>query len=129
MSSGALKAAAQAKFARLELEGAELFCFSRLIAEACKCIEWERIAVEVILQIEDAGEAGAGEFVFSPGAVGVLLLDEPGGGFVDCGVVGFARGEQADQAPGSLRSRAVALTFGCRLVVAAERFAEAAVDF
>src|SRR6267142_2035661 len=81
----------------------------------------------MILQIKNSRETGAGEIRLAPGAVFALLVDEIGNGFGDRGVVDVGAGEKADEAPRGLRSGARALAFGERLVIAAQRLAEAAV--
>src|SRR5882672_3635839 len=126
-SACGLKPAAQPEFAGLELEGSVVFGATRLIGIARECVDRKRIAVEVILQIEDAGKTGASEIRLAPGAVFTLLVDEIGNGFRDSGVVNACAREKANETPSGLRSGARALAFRERLVIAAQGFAEAAV--
>src|SRR5882672_792306 len=126
-SACGLKPAAQPEFAGLELESGVVFGATRLIGIARDRVDRKRIAVEVILQIEDAGKTGASEIRLAPGAVFPLLVDEIGNGFRDSGVVDVSAGEKADETPSGLRSGARALAFCKRLVIAAQRLAEAAV--
>src|ERR1700680_201053 len=88
-----LKTAAQAEFAGLEGERGVLLRFLRLVAEACQRIERKRIPIQVIFQVEDAGKSCAGKFVLTPRAIGVLLLDEIGGGLVDCRIGSVCAGQ------------------------------------
>src|SRR6266478_548013 len=126
-SACGLKPAAQPEFAGLELESGVVFRTTRLIGIAREGVDRERIAIEMILQIEDAGKTGAGEIRLAPGAVVPLLVDEIGNGFGDRGVVDVSAGEKADETPSGLRSGARALAFRERLVIAAQGFAETAV--
>ncbi len=62
-------------------------------------------AVEVVFEVEDAGEAGAGVPEFFPVAVGGLVVDEPLDGFADGGVGGgfvSHHGHEGHGAPGGL---------------------------
>src|SRR5882724_11835368 len=118
-SACGLKPAAQPEFAGLELEGGVVLGATRLIRIASESVDREGIPVEVILQIEDAREAGAGEIRLAPGAVLPLLVDEIGNGFGDTGIVEVTACEQTDEAPCGLRSGARALAFCERLVIAA----------
>src|ERR1700676_2361326 len=58
-----LKTAAQAEFAGLEGERGVLLRFLRLVAEACQRIKRERISIQMIFQVKDAGESRSGEFI------------------------------------------------------------------
>ena len=83
----------------------------------------------MIFQIEDAREARAGKFVFTPGTIGVLLIDEVGDRFVNRRIAGVSAREQSDQAPSGLRRGAWPFALGLWLGVAAQRFAETAIGF
>src|ERR1700728_78745 len=50
---------------------------------ARESVQRERVAINVILQIKDAGKSRAGEFRFVPGSVFVLIRHQPGDGTLD----------------------------------------------
>ena len=89
-------------------------------------------AVEVVVEVEDFGEAGAGVGVFFPVAVGELVVDEPSDGFGDVGVgggEGAGGGHEGHGAPGGLGGGAGAAAFEVGVFVGVAGFAEGAVGF
>src|SRR5260370_6467056 len=63
------KAAAHPEFIRQKFHRAKLSRSLQLVAKARQRVQWERIPVQVVFQVENARKAGAGEFVFTPRAV------------------------------------------------------------
>src|ERR1700722_15272771 len=57
------------------------------VVVARKGVQRKRVAIDVILQIKDAGKSRAGKFVFVPGSVFVLIRHQPGNGALDTSVV------------------------------------------
>lgn len=64
--------------------------------------EGEGVSVVVVAEVEDTGEAGAGEFGFVPGAVSGLGRSQVVNAFGDGWVGVHAGGHQAHEGPGSL---------------------------
>jgi len=64
--------------------------------------EGERVSIVVVAEVEDAGEAGAGEFGFVPGAVSGLCGSQVFNAFSDGWVGVHAGGHQAHEGPRSL---------------------------
>src|SRR5260221_3729341 len=127
----ALETAAQAELFRAEFDGAEFFRRARLVdrfavthsvVKARQRINRERVAVEVVFQIKNAGKTSAGEVVFFPRAVFILLLHQifrsPG----NRRIARIGGCQQTDQAPCDLRSRAVALPLRRLHMITAQRF-------
>ena len=56
----------------------------------------------MILEIEDAGEAGAGEFELVPSAIGTLGVEQVTQATVDGRMPSEAGGDEAEYRPGSL---------------------------
>lgn len=56
-------------------------------------------SVEVVAEVEDAWEAGAGEPFFVPATVGALSFVEPVDGADDIGVFGTVDGHECHGAP------------------------------
>ena len=83
--------------------------------------------IEVVLQIEDFREAGAGPRSFMPRAIGPLSADEIFNSSPCFVRASFACRDQAEQRPRSLRGGRLALSAKSRFVVAANRFTPAAV--
>src|SRR5580704_12027645 len=65
-------------------------------------VQRKRVAINVILQIKDAGKSRAGEFRFVPGSVIVLIRHQPRNGTLDAGIVRSAHCEQSNDRPGRL---------------------------
>src|SRR5216683_3739036 len=107
----ALKTAARTELFRAEFDGAEFLRLARLVVEASQRINRERVAVEVVLQIENAGKTSSGEVVFFPRAVIVLLLHQIFRGFGNGWIAGISGSKQPDESPRGLRRRTVALAF------------------
>src|SRR5437016_5993698 len=59
--------------------------------------------IHVVLEIEDAGEAGAGEGLLDPGAVVLLGSDQELDAGANLRTVGRAGRDQAEERPGGLR--------------------------
>src|SRR5215813_10980916 len=103
----ALETAAQPEFGRLKFQRTKLVEILGLIAESRQRIQRERIPVEVVLQIENAREARAGEIRFAPGAIAVLLRHQGRNRLLNRGIVRLRSCQQSDQSPSGLRGRAI----------------------
>ena len=68
----------------------------------------EIILVQVIVQIENLGETGAGGQFFVPASVGALRFQQVFDAVLHAQAVGVAAGDQAQNGPGGLRRRAAA---------------------
>src|SRR5438477_3028110 len=68
---------------------------------------WERMPVQMILQIKHARESGSGGEIFVPAAVTALRLNQILGAFVYATAGGIATRDQPQNRPGRLRRRAV----------------------
>src|SRR5262245_55542239 len=58
--------------------------------------------VQVILQVKDLREPGAGKWLLVPGAVGALGADQPVHAGADTAALLFTGGQQSQQSPGRL---------------------------
>src|ERR1700747_2459647 len=87
------------------------------IVETCERIERKRISVEVIFQVEDAGETGACKFSFVPRSVFILTFSDPASRALGSRIIWTDRCEQADQRPRCLRSGTLAFSFKRWIVV------------
>src|SRR5437763_16369337 len=79
----------------------------------------EVLAVEVVHQIEDAGEAGAGVPGLVPGSGFLLRLENVGNAFGDRFAARVLGGEQSHDGPRGLRRRARADALGVGIAVGA----------
>src|SRR5215813_12204369 len=73
----------------------------RAAEDAAEGHDREDLPVEVVVQVEVAGEARPGEVRLVPAAVVALGLDEEANGALD-GLAGFAGGVQREQRPRGL---------------------------
>ena len=85
------------------------------------------VAIHVVAQVEDFGEAGAGGLGLGPGAVGVLGVEEVADAGLEGGAEGVATGDQAHDGPGGLGGGGGAFAFVGGVVVGGTGFAPAAV--
>ena len=85
------------------------------------------MTVEVVSQVEDAGEAGAGELRFVPSAVRTLSIDQELQAALEGGVLSESGGAESEQRPGGLRRRRRALAPQRRVVVRVGRLAPTSV--
>ena len=90
---------------------------------SCQRGQREIEAVQVIIEVEDLGESGAGVEVFVPVAVGALVsVSQMQGALRRPGSSGPHGGHERHRAPGGLRGGASPLSFERRVVVALGRF-------
>src|SRR5690349_18901769 len=82
--------------------------------------------VQMILQIKDARESGAGGQILIPAAFAALVFDQILDALVEAAAGGVASRDQAQDRPGSLRGRAV-IRCESIVVVAGAALAPAAV--
>src|SRR6185369_10422878 len=75
------------------------------------------IPVHIVLQVEDFWKAGAGDFVFGPGAIRVLGAGKVIDAAADAGTIGIVEGAEAHDRPRCLGGGAVTLAFKNRIVV------------
>src|SRR5580704_1421864 len=92
-----------------------------------QCIKRERVSIQMIFKIKDTGEPCAGEFGLIPGAVRILLLEEPRDSSFNRRIVWTCRRQEADQAPRRLRGSALPFSLERGIVVGKDRLAESAV--
>ena len=121
------ESAAQPEFGWLKLQCAELAASRGLIPESRSSVQGERIAIEVIFQVEHTRKSGAGKIGFAPGAVCDPAAPPDTKRLVDRGIVGIGASQQYRSSPRRSAKRAAALAFGLRHVIGHQRFAEAAV--
>src|SRR5437879_138537 len=79
--------AAQAKLTGLESHGSIIFHSVGLIVVARQGVHRERIAVQVVLQVENRRETGAREIVLAPRTIVILLKDKVRNRFGDGRIV------------------------------------------
>src|SRR5579863_8159422 len=122
-----LETAAQTKLFRAEFYGAEFLRLAELVIKTGQRINRKRVAIQVVFQIKDTRETGAGKVVFFPRTIFILLPHQVFDGFRNCRITRIGRRQQSDQPPRGLRRRAVALPLGRFHVIAAQRLAKTAV--
>src|SRR5580658_8787610 len=94
------------------------------IVIACERVEREGVSIQVILQIKNTGETGAGKFRLVPGPIGILLLEEPCHGSLNRRIIRTSSGQQTNQAPSGLRRSALSFAFQRRIIIRKYRHAE-----
>ena len=85
------------------------------------------VAIDVVFQVENLRETGAGGFLLGPGAVGVLRADQILDAAFERGIVRVAERTQAHDGPGGLRRGAWPAALENRVVVSVATLAPAAV--
>src|SRR6202158_1343366 len=123
--------ATHADFFGREQHRAEFGRTAQFILIARQRIQREIVLIQMVLQIKNAGKAGAGEFRLFPSSLAGLLFGEIADAALNHPFRGqfvlLARGQQADQSPRGLRRGADSLALQCRIVVRGNGFAVAAI--
>src|ERR1700722_3369441 len=99
----------------------------RQIVVARQGIKREGVSIQMILKIKNARESGAGKFGLVPGAVRILLLQEPGDGALNGRIIRADCGEETDQTPSGLRCSALPFALERGIVIGKNRLAETTV--
>src|SRR5579864_1175492 len=93
-----------------DLESVKLLHVLLQIAIPRERVQRKIVPIKVILQIKDTGKTGSGKLLFVPGAIGILLLEQVPHGLRDRRIILVGPRQKPNQAPGSLRRSADALT-------------------
>src|ERR1700685_2358783 len=117
---------------RLQIIGGNLdadvfFAALTQIIIASQSVERERIRVQMVLQVKDLRETGASKLGFVPGAVVVLMRNEPLDGALDGRIVRANAFQKTDQAPGCLRGGTLPFRLQSGIVVGEDGLAEATI--
>src|ERR1700690_2832263 len=99
------------------LESAKLSRAGLYVSKTSQRVKRERIAIQVILQIENGWESSAGKFLLIPSSIFVLRFDQVFRREQRSRIIRSHSCQQADQTPGRLRSGAQSAPLPVRVAV------------